>query len=378
MSVDTNSLIDSKLIAQSNDKRPYIDVYVSNRHISCLVDSGATVSVCNDFGMNFFKALGYKLLKMNNSSATLADGNKLELNTYFSIPITYQNKTTLVNFFVCHSSPQKFLLGSDFYMEFRLEMSYGDNGWQFKSQAFESNNSIIDSLELDSAQRSYLCNATKKFNSLSKATLGCSNVFEHNIDTGDAQPIYQRPYPISPAIQQRMSKELDRMIQLGVVEPADSPWCQPPVLVKKKSGKDRLCVDCRKLNAVTKKSKYALPRIDGILSRLGKAKFISSIDLKDAFWQIPLNVESRPKTAFNVPGRGMWQFTVVPFGLTTSAQAMQRLMDTLFHDDGIFIYIDDIIVVSETFEEHIKALNIVYTKLKRANLTINAIFVGHR
>lgn len=170
---------------------------------------------------------------------------------------------------------------------------------------------------------------------------------------------------------ERFNKELDRMIELCVVEPANSAWCQQPVITAKKNGKDRLCIDSRKLNKVTKKSKYALPRIDSILSRLGKAKFISSIDLQDAFWQIPLDEESKQKTAFNIPGRGMWQFTVVPFGLTTSAQAMQRLMDSLFNDQGELIYIDDIIVVSESFEEHINALNRVFAKLKSANLTVN-------
>lgn len=113
---------------------------------------------------------------------------------------------------------------------------------------------------------------------------------------------------------------------------------------------------------------------------MGKAKYISSIDLQDAFWQVPLHENSKQKTAFNIPGRGMWQFKVVPFGLTTSSQAMQRLMDTLFNERGEFIYIDDIIIVSETIAEHIEALNRVYTKLKNANLTINiakCIFCHH-
>lgn len=358
-------------IKKQTDNRPFLEVYVANRHILCLVDSGASKSICNASGSIFFSSLGYKLLKTRMFSASLADGTLCHLQEYFSIPITFETKTVLINFFVCKSSPQKFLLGSDFYTEFELDMSYRNKVWKFKSNAYESNNSIVSSIELTPEQSETLSCLITKFNSLCTEKLGRSNVFEHNIDTGDAEPIYKRPYPVSPANQQKMSRELDRMIKLGVVEPADSPWCQQPVLVKKKSGKDRLCIDCRSLNKITKKSKYALPRIDCILSRLGKAKFISSIDLNDAFWQIPLNIHSRPKTAFNIPGRGMYQFKVVPFGLTTSAQAMQRLMDGLFHDDGIFIYIDDIIIVSETFDEHIRQLNTVFRKLKSANLTNN-------
>lgn len=210
-----------------------------------------------------------------------------------------------------------------------------------------------------------------KFQTLCTGKLGRTHLYEHKIDTGDAELVFHRTGPMSPAMVKRMCVELDRMIALGVIEPSESAWCQPPVLAKTSNGKDRLCIDSRDLNKVTVKSKYALPQIDAILSRLGKAKYISSNDLQDAFWQILLEKNSRHKTAFNVPGRGMWQFVVVPFGLTTSVQAMQKLMDRLFHDDGIFIYLDDKIVVSESFDEHIRALNIVYNKLKSAGLTLN-------
>lgn len=277
----------------------------------------------------------------------------------------------LINIFILDNGPHKLVLGSDFGRKFEVELSFNNNEWHINSKIPQSGNSITDALELTTKEKTHLAKIIRKFNTLCTGKLGRSNMFKHTIDTGDAQPVFERTRPFSPLQIERLNKELDRMIELKVVEPANSPWCSQPVLTSKKNGKDRLCIDSRKVNKVTRKSKYALPRIDSILSRLGKAKFISSIDLQDAFWQIPLDEESKPKTAFNVPGRGMWHFTVVPFGLTTAAQAMQRLMDSLFNDRGEFIYIDDIIVVSETFEEHINALNRVYSKLKSANLTIN-------
>lgn len=96
---------------------------------------------------------------------------------------------------------------------------------------------IIDSHDLNPNQKTQLSNIIKKFNRLCTGTLGKSNLFEHTIDTGDAQPVYQRPYPVSPAIQKRMSDELDRMIKLDVVEPANSPWCSNPVLTTEKMAK---------------------------------------------------------------------------------------------------------------------------------------------
>lgn len=363
-STDTNVM--------NKDNRPYIGVIIASQNVSGLLDTGATSSVCNEIGSKYLQSLGFKVLKANTpGTGTLADGSKVQIFKYFSLPIHFQDKMKIINMFVLENSQHKFLLGSDFGQKFELEISFYDKQWHVNSNIAQSSNSIIDALELTTQQKIKLLNITKKFNSLCTGKLGKSTLFEHKIDTGDALPVFERNRPCSPQKLERMHKELDRMIELKVVEPANSEWCHQPVLIPKKNGKDRMCIDLRKLNKVTKKSKYALPRIEEILSRLGKAKFISSIDLQDAFWQIPLNDESKPKTAFNIPNRGMWQFTVVPFGLTTAAQAMQRLMDSLFNDRGEFIYIDDIIIVSESFDEHITALRRAYEKLKSANLTVN-------
>lgn len=336
------------------------------------MDTGTTSSVCNSIGATFLVSLGYKTLKTTFAgTGILADGSKVQLHKFFSVPIYFQDKMKIIKFFILENAPHKLVLGSDFVRKFEIELKFKNDEWHVNSKITQSKNSIIDAFELSPQEKSKLAEVTRKFNSLCTGKLGRSNLFKHTIDTGDAQPVFERNRPFSPQMIEKLSKELDRMIALKVVEPANSAWCLQPVLTPKKNGKDRLCIDSRKLNKVTQKSKYALPRIDSILSRLGKAKYISSIDLQDAFWQIPLDNESKHKTAFNIPGRGMWQFTVVPFGLTTSAQAMQRLMDSLFNDQGEFIYIDDIIIVSESFEEHIKGLNRVYSKLKSANLTVN-------
>lgn len=142
-----------------------------------------------------------------------------------------------------------------------------------------------------------------------------------------------------------------------------------------KSGKLklRLCLDSRKLNAITKIEKYDLPRITTILSRLGKARFMSKIVLKDAYLQIPLTERSKEKTAFFVRGHCVWQFVTMPFGLVNCSATMQKLMDRLFGDlDGtVFVYQDDLIIVNEDFEEHVETLSVVAERLEKANLSIN-------
>jgi len=151
---------------------------------------------------------------------------------------------------------------------------------------------------------------------------------------------------------------IDRMLQLDVIEPSVSPWSSPMRLVVKPN-KIRLCLDARRLNDATKKDAYPLPSIDGIFSRLPKANIISKLDLKDAYWQIQLSSESKPLTAFAVPGRPLYQFKVMPFGLCNAPSTMCRLMDQIIPPDlrdCVFGYLDDLCVVTEDFASHLSVL----------------------
>lgn len=236
---------------------------------------------------------------------------------------------------------------------------------------------LVERTELDTLEEQKLSIVIDKFKTIADPNkLGRISTYEYVIDTGDALPIKQNPYPCSPIIQQKYYNQLDQLLALDVVEPSKSPWCSPTVLVKKANGSDRLCIDSRKLNKVTKKDSYPLPRVSHILDRLGKTIIMSSIDLKYAFHQIPLSPNSKEKTAFCIPGRGLFQYKVLPFGLNNAAQCLQRLMDRLFGhtlsvESKIFVYLDDLIVVSESFEEHICLLDQVFETLKEANLTIS-------
>lgn len=242
------------------------------------------------------------------------------------------------------------------------------------------NPNMVDRLcsidDLTPSQRNEAEEVIEAFKEISsEERLGRTDKITLTLDTGDAKPFKQRPYPMSPYMQQILNKEIDEMLSLGVIEPANSPWCSPVLLVKKKDSNYRLVYDARKLNTIIKNSDaYCLPNVERILNSLRGAKYISSIDLRKAFWQIPLDPTSREKTAFSIIGRGQFQFTVVPFGLCNAAQTQQRLVDALFgpeFEPKIFSFIDDIIITGSTYEEHIKLLRITLQKLKEANLTIN-------
>nr|XP_041631124.1 uncharacterized protein LOC121502187 [Drosophila kikkawai] len=186
---------------------------------------------------------------------------------------------------------------------------------------------------------------------------GVSNVTEHKIYLNDDRPIKQRYYLRNPKQQAVIDEQVDELLTLGLIERSRSPYSAPVVLVRKKNNEWRMCIDYRQLNEKTEKDAYPVPRMNFILDQLREAKFISTIDLKSGYWQIPMEQGSRQYTAFTVPGRGLFQWTVMPFGLTTAPATFQRALDTIIGPEMepfAFAYLDDIIVIGRTKREHLE------------------------
>ena len=167
---------------------------------------------------------------------------------------------------------------------------------------------------------------------------------------------------------------MDQLLEEGVIEPSSSAWSSPVVMHLKSDGTHRPCIDFRKINELTKKDAYPLPNMNEILSKLRNARYISTLDLSQAYFQVPLDKNSKEYTAFTISGRGLYQFTRLPFGLSNSPATFQRLMDGIITpemDGREYCYLDDIVIVSKTFEEHLHWLRIVIMRVKQANLTMN-------
>ncbi len=213
---------------------------------------------------------------------------------------------------------------------------------------------------------------------------------QHRIELTSPELVNVKPYRYSPAKKQVIQEEVLQMLRDDVIEPSLSPWSSPVVLIKKKDDGWRFCVDYRKLNSITKRDTYPLPRIDDLLDSLKEKKYFSLLDLRSGFWQLPMAPEDREKTAFTTAG-GTYQFKRMPFGLTNAPATFQRLIDQTLGGlkwTSCFAFIDDSLIATQTFSEHLTALREVFNRLRQAGLTLKKEkcfigkteleFLGHR
>jgi transposase InsO family protein len=372
-----DSVEEDLIIYLKFDNRPFISVDIFGFKLMGMLDSGANVTVMGRDSLSVIEFLGLNINeKANKSGVQTADGSRHDIVGLVNVPFTFNNKTCMVDTYVVPTLSKQLYCGMNFWKIFGIEIAIG----RAEVETIEANDlkdvnlEINKSHKLSELQEKRLAECISKFQVAEPGVIGQTNVFEYKIDTGNSPPIRSKSHPWSPYIEKEINEEVDRMISLGVIERSLSSWGHPIVPVRKASGKMRLCLDSRKLNEVTAHDPYPLPHLHRILGRLEKSTYLSTVDLSDAFWQIPLNKESREKTAFVVPSRGLYQFTRLPFGLKNSPMALARCMDRVLDqrwEPNVFVYLDDIVICSETFEEHCVWLNKVAKRLAEANLTIN-------
>ena len=202
--------------------------------------------------------------------------------------------------------------------------------------------------------------------------LGSTGLIKHSIDTQGKGPIRLRPYRTGRKQKEELERQIKEMMATNVIQHSTSPWAAPVILVEKKSGELRFCIDYRKLNSLTKKDSFPLPRIDSTLDRLYGKKFFTTLDLASGYWQIELDDPSKEKTAFIVENN-RYEFIRMPFGLCNAPATFQRVMNYILRDvSGVkaLVYLDDVIIYSDTFESHIEDIREVFTLIQNAGLKL--------
>lgn len=201
---------------------------------------------------------------------------------------------------------------------------------------------------------------------------GRTDIVRHSIKTTDVPPIKQRAYRTSPNVRTEIDRQVQQLLSRDIIEDSCSPWSSPVVLVRKKDGSFRFCIDYRKLNAVTIKDSYPLPRPADALDSLSGACWFSTMDLSSGYWQVELEPNDKEKTAFNT-GSGLYQFKVMPMGLTNAPPTFQRLMELVLHGlhwKECLIYLDDVLVFSRSFADHLQNLREVFSRFRSAGLML--------
>ena len=246
----------------------------------------------------------------------------------------------------------------------------------------ERHTQLLEALQLDQCSaraeeirqlKKLVCENADLF-ALDNSELGHTDVVQHHVDTGAHRPIKQPVRRVPFVYRQTIAKLVKEMEETGIIKPSSSPWASPVVLVPKKDGTHRFCIDYRRLNSITKKDVYPLPRIDDILDTLGGTKYFSSLDLASGYWQVSLDAESSAKSAF-ITHQGLHEFVRMPFGMCNAPATFQRLIEIVLAGllwKNCFAYIDDLLVCSQTFEEHLEHLRTVFARLRKAGLRLEA------
>lgn len=365
-------ILDYVLAHAKDDERPYLNVLIFGVPLLGLLDSGASRTIIGDNGWKVLKSLCQ--LTPGISECTVANGETCQVIGFVRLPIQLRERIVIIEALVVPSLSHSLILGIDFWSRMGIVPDLHAGEWTFRNtqESFPKVSAIQSRGSLSLDQEKLLDDLIQ--NTFSNMDgLGCTNLVELSIKT-DSPPIKQRYYPLSRALQTEVNAELEKMLADGIVEPSDSPWSSPIVMIKKKTGGWRFCVDYRSLNRVTVPDSYPIPYVSATLDKLRDAKYLSTLDIKSAYWQIPISEQSKPLTAFTVPTRGLFQFKRMPFGLTNAPAIWQRLIDRVIGvemESSVFVYLDDVIICTSTFEEHIRILREVINRLTRAGLTLN-------
>lgn len=246
-----------------------------------------------------------------------------------------------------------------------------------RNDQYTSQTSIVGRLNIGGTpdQQARLGSLIEKYSAVFASDdedLGYTDKVQHEIHLTDEVPVTQ-PYRRIPPTQYREVREhIARLLKKGVIQESASAYASPIVVVRKPDGSLRLCIDYRKLNAKTRRDAFPLPRIDESFDALRGAKFFSTIDLASGYHQVAMSERDRPKTAFTTPF-GLFEFLRMPFGVCNGPATFQRLMQATMSDlifQVILVYLDDILLFSENFDDHLSRLEMVLSRLAATGLKV--------
>lgn len=392
------SVVASVYDRESDDRylhlRPIFKIQVLGKQGTALIDTAAKHCIA---GHTLYALLLHKGHPLTPSTrrVKLADGHVRNMDVLTTIlPVRLEHIVIDIPFIIFpDSNDNETLLGIDFINAAKVIIDFHRHEWYFSTDAkvhykllFEpmsrgvciaSANMLRDDegMHLQSAERQALSEFLIRHESIFTAGGGPTPFIEHCIDTGDHPPIAVPPYRLNPSKKETMKNEIEKMLADDIIEECESAWCSPALMIPKSNGNVRFCVDYRRLNEVTKSDTYPLPRIDDLLQSTKKNCYMTTIDLRSSYWQVMVREADRDKTAFVCP-LGTYRFKRMPFGLKNAPATFQRLIDRLrscaaLKDVTVLAYLDDLLIISEGFQQHLQDLEAVFGRLSEFKLHVN-------
>ena len=370
-------------------------IWIKNVDISALLDTGAAASL---IALSTIEKLPKNQIEHRKETADKSvhfrsiSGEKIKSLGYCNIKFKIDSEPPLYfkhPFYVVKNLDENCILGIDYMMKNNLSIFPHEGAIAIKRNdehtAIFVNNSIpVRGIEFE--ERKTSLNVPDEFKSRIEellqqypncyaekmSQLGAANIINHRIET-KGPPIFEKLRRTPQALRIHVKAQIDEMLENGIIRESSSPYAAAIVMVKKKDGKYRMCVDYRRLNAVTIKDKYPLPNITDTIDELNGAAYFTSLDLFSGYWQLGLHEEDKHKTAF-ICELGQFEFNRLPFGLVNSPSIFQRTMNKLFKSvlhQFVLCYVDDAIIYSRTIKEHLEHLRIVLQILQDAKLRLN-------
>ena len=359
----------------------FIKTLVNGNEVYGLLDSGSN---CHIISFDLCKRFRLKINFKRGSIGQVKD--VLPSIGEVTFPLTINDITKYVTAEVVDNPHHDFLIGNIIGEQFWLDVNLTQRTVSLNvtrtldpKHCFNSNvPSILKREQIginSSTEQDQLNELLNKFDFIfakDDSDVGRIKNVKHQINLTNETPIYRRPYRLPQADNDEMDRQVEELLRKKIIRPSNSPWNFPAKLAPKKDGSKRLCINYIPLNQRTIDDRFPMPRIDDVIDRLRNMRFKSVLDLAWGYWQISMDPKDIPKTAFSTH-RGHYEWFVMPFGLKNAPIDFQRAIQNALGDliyNGCINYIDDIIVYTETFEEHLKLLQKVFESLEKAGLKV--------
>lgn len=359
---------------------------------TALLDTGSCRSFINGEMLSKLKD-DNKKLKINNidQSCSLANAQPIKATHAVTVKVRFENFSWTYTFWVLSQLIAPVILGIDFMKDTGLQLNFDSSRISvafnpnfvfaiqetfsiFNIQPARTSPDVGPSLEhLLEEQKTKLSLVINQYPDVLTKVLGKTDKGICHLQVKDDTPCRSGPYMLAPPKLALLRDHINKLLKEGVIIPTISDFASPCFLVPKKNGENRLVVDYRKINAKIVFDTFPLPTIESALMSFGSAKFFTILDLNSAYHQVPLSEQSQRYTTFTTPF-GTYAYTRLPFGLTVGSQVLSRILANVFSDmswDFLFLYLDDLLIFSNSFEEHVHHISLVLSRLRQAKFTVN-------